>query len=222
MEENVLGKVTYLVSYPENFSADQKYPLVIFLHGAGTRGDNTERLRGNSVFNKLVERQSERGYVVLAPLCNVKNWNEMMPYLIDLVDHFRNLEYIDPKRVHLTGNSMGGYGTFELAFLRASWFASIMPVCGGGIPAFAGKLAEVPVRTFHGICDTVVDPLESLEMVKAINRKGGNAELILFPQLKHNCWNKVYSTEENYDWLLSFTTDREQKQSEEFSGDYYG
>lgn len=128
----------------------------------------------------------------------------------------------DIRRVYLTGNSMGGYGTWELASLRPDWFASIMPVCGGGIKWMAYALVDVPARAFHGLCDTVVDPIESLEMTKAVNRCGGHAELILFPKLEHNCWDKVYSTEENYDWLLTFSTDRDKTLIEQYSGSYYG
>ena len=221
IEEKQFEDLKYLISYPEGFSEAKKYSLVVFLHGAGTRSEDTATLKNNACFSNLKQRQS-RGYVILAPLCSVNNWNEVMSTLIKLVDTTRNLAFIDITRVYLTGNSMGGYGTWELASLRPDWFSSIMPVCGGGIKWMAYTLVDVPIRTFHGLCDTVVDPIESLEMAKAVNRKGGHAELILFPKLQHNCWDKVYSTESNYDWLLSFTTDRSKTVVEEYSGKYYG
>ena len=218
-EENIFENVTYLLSYPENFSTDKKWPLVIFLHGSQARSSNTEVLRNYSAFLKLQARQ-EYGYVLLAPLCNASNWNEIMAYLIALVDNIRNLPFIDTTRVYLTGNSMGGYGTWELASLRPDWFAAIMPVCGGGIKWMTDTIADIPIRTFHGLCDVKVDPIESLEMVKAVNRHGGNAELILFPRLEHNCWDKVYTTKEKYDWLLSFSTERKAVATEEYPEDY--
>ena len=221
LEEKQFENLTYLISYPENFNADSKYPLVIYLHGAGTRSDNTEILRNNTCFLQLKAHQS-RGYILLAPLCSVTNWNEIMASLINLVDYVRSLKYVDVKRVHLTGASMGGYGTWELATLRADWFASVMPICGGGMKWTASALVDVPVRAFHGLCDKVVDPLESLEMAKAVNRCRGHAELILFPKLEHNCWDQVYSTEENYNWLFAFTTDRDKTLVEQLSGAYYG
>ncbi len=221
IEEKILEGVKYLVSYPENFDENNKYALVIFLHGAGTRSADTDILRGNACFLNLAKRQN-RGYVLFAPLCSVNNWNEVMPTLIKLVDKARELPYIDETRVHLTGNSMGGYGTWELASLRPDLFASIMPVCGGGIAWMAYTLADLPIRTFHGLRDTVVDPIESLEMAKAVNKKGGHAELILFPENEHNCWDRVYENEANYDWLLSFTTTRDKTKVEELSGSYYG
>ena len=96
-----------------------------------------------------------------------------------------------------------------LAALRPHWFASVMPLCGGGTPGMAIELANLPIRAFHGLCDKTVDPIESLQMVKAVNNAGGQAELMLLPKLPHNCWDTVYTDEENYDWLLSFTNLRD-------------
>lgn len=222
MEEKTFEGLDYLISYPEGYQKNRKYPLVIFLHGAGTRAETTKILQGNSCFLNLKRRQDARGYILLAPLCKSGTWNEWMMLLIRLVAEVRALPYIDPTRIHLTGNSMGGYGTWELSSLRPDWFASAMPVCGGGLGWMAMELVDLPIRTFHGLCDKTVDPIESLQMAKAVNRAGGHAELILFPKLSHNCWDAVYSNEENYDWLLSFTTVRDKTLVEKLSGDYYG
>ena len=132
MDEKVFENIKYLVYYPDGFSEDKKYPLVIYLHGAGSRGEDTGALRENVCVANLTKHQ-DRGYLLVAPLCSVNNWNEVMSSLINLVDSVRHLDYVDIKRVYLTGVSMGGYGTWELASLRPDWFASIMPVCGGGI-----------------------------------------------------------------------------------------
>ena len=210
MEENVFEGLHYLISYPEGFREDQKYPLVIFLHGAGSRHPDTSILRNNSGFLKLQSFQF-KNFLLMAPLCSATNWNEVMSDLIGLVDQVRNLDYVDTSRVSLTGNSMGGYGTWELASLRPDWFASIMPLCGGGIPGMANEIAALPIRAFHGLCDQTVDPIESLQMVKAVNNFGGNAELILFPKLPHNCWDAVYTDEANFEWMFSFTNEREEK-----------
>jgi predicted peptidase len=117
---------------------------------------------------------------------------------------------------------MGGYGTWELASIHPEWFAAIMPVCGGGICWFASRLKDIPVRTFHGLLDKVVDPVDSLQMAKAVNGFGGHCEMILFPHLEHNCWDTVYTTEENYDWLLSHTLHSKKAEEEKLSGEIYG
>ena len=97
-----------------------------------------------------------------------------------------------------------------------------MPVCGGGIPGFARNLVDIPIRTFHGLCDKTVDPIENMQMAKAVNVFGGHAELILFPKLTHNCWDAVYTDERNFDWLLAFSTERDKTLVEQLSGEYYG
>lgn len=221
IEEKQFGQMKYLLSYPENFDPQKKHPLVIFLHGAGTRSAETDILRRNTVFVQLQKEQS-RGYVLLAPLCSVNNWNEVMQTLLELVDTVRRSDFIDITRVHLTGNSMGGYGTWELASERPDWFASIMPGCGGGIGWMADMLKDVPVRTFHGLLDTVVDPIESLQMAKAVNCAGGHCELILYPDLAHNCWDRMFADPANLDWLLQFTTLRDKSQVEKLSGEAFG
>lgn len=222
MEEKVFQGLQYLISYPNGFREDEKYPLIIFLHGAGYRGKSTERLKENTCVEKLIKRQDERGYVVLAPFCPRGTWYEWMMILVQMVKEYRSLSYIDETRIYLTGNSMGGYGTWALATLYPHWFAAIMPICGGGIPGFAMNLVELPIRTFHGLQDTIVDPIESIQMVKAVNRLGGHAELTLFPDRAHNCWGRVYNNEENYDWLLSFTAPQDRDPEEDPSLNYYG
>ncbi len=103
--------------------------------------------------------------------------------------------------------------------LRAEWFASAMPLCGGGLAGMSKEFGDLPIRAFHGLCDKTVDPIEGLQMAKAVNRAGGNAELILFPKLGHNCWDAVYTDEKNYDWLFSFTNEREKSLDEPLSVD---
>lgn len=209
MEEKIFEGLTYLISYPEGFREDQAYPVIIFLHGVGARSQTTEILRGYSSVLKLKEHQNARGYILLAPLCKGVNWNEWMLPLLHLIENMRACPYMDKTRFYLTGNSMGGYGTWALSTLRPDWFAAAMPLCGGGSAGFAPLLKDLPIRAFHGLCDTRVDPFESLQMVKAVNMAGGRAELILLPGVAHNCWDAVYADENNYDWMFSFTTERD-------------
>ena len=208
MEERIFEGMTYLVSYPGGFCKDKKYPLVIYLHGRGCRTETTEKLHKAASLAHLGERQNERGFILIAPHCPSGSWNEWMMRLINLVEHVRSLSYVDSTRIYLTGNSMGGYGTWELSLLRPHWFAAVMPICGGSIPGMAKQMIGLPVRTFHGLRDKTVDPIESLQMAKALNSVGGYAELILYPELSHNCWDAVYTDEKNYDWLFSFTNER--------------
>lgn len=219
MEEKRFGEMAYLVSYPEGFCESKKYPVVLFLHGRGARIESTEKLHKYSCLTFLQEHQAERGYIILAPHCKSGNWSEWMGVLVRFVESFRELPYVDKTRLYLTGNSMGGYGTWQLATLRAQWFAAAMPLCGGGLPGMANEIGDLPIRAFHGLRDKTVDPIESLEMVKAVNKFGGYAELILFPEIAHHCWNAVYTDEANYDWLFSYTNERGDASAENLSVD---
>ena len=222
IEKNCQNGVQYLVSYPMDFDVQKVYPLVLFLHGAGTRCHDSNVLSANACFCNLQQRQDARGYILLAPLCSVHNWNEVMSTVLELVDMMRAKPFVDSTRVYATGNSMGGYGTWEIAMIKPDWFAAIMPICGGGIGGFAARLADVPVRTFHGLRDNVVDPIESMQMAKAVNQNGGYAELILYPELDHNCWDRVYTDETNYDWLLGFSKSGAKTPDPNLTGKQYG
>ena len=221
MEEKVFEGLTHLIYYPEGFREDCKYPLVIFLHGAGSLGETADRLKRNFSLSQIRKRKDERQFIILAPHCKGATWSEWMTPLLHLVEQFRELPYVDQTRIHLTGNSMGGYGTWALSVLRPDWFASIMPVCGGG-NGFARSLVDLPIRTFHGLCDTTVDPILTLHMARAVNMAGGNAEVFFFPKNDHDIWEEVYNDDKNYDWLLSFTNQREKTIVKPLTGNYYG
>lgn len=219
MEEKIFDEIRYLISYPKGFQENKRYPLILFLHGRGARGDTTEKLHRYTGLLNIQKHQDERSFILLAPHCKSGTWSEWMGVLIRLVEHVRALSFVDESRLYLTGNSMGGYGTWTLASLRAPWFAAAMPICGGGLPGMANELGDLPIRAFHGLCDQKVDPIESLQMVKAVNNFGGQAELILYPKLPHNCWDTAYSDDKNYDWLLSFTNERGKEPPEKLSVD---
>ena len=221
MEEKIFEGMAYLVSYPEGFQEDKKYPLVIFLHGAGSRGETTDRLKKNFSLSCIRKRKDERNFIILAPHCKGVTWNEWMTPLLHLVEQFRQLPYVDDTRIHLTGNSMGGFGTWALASLRPDWFASAMPLAGGG-NGFARRLVDLPIRVYHGLCDTVVDPIFSFQAAQAVNKAGGHAELIFFPNHDHDIWEEVYDDDKNYDWMLSFTNVREKTPVAQLVGKYYG
>jgi len=200
MEEKNLEGLKYLVSYPEGFQENQKYPLVIFLHGVGTCSETTEKLRENSAFLNLQMRQTQRGYILLAPLCRSGTWNEWMPQLIQLVEQARALPYVDATRVHLTGLSMGGYGTWFTAMARPDLFAAIAPVCGGGM-AWNAEVLKMPIWVFHGSDDRVVSPTQSDEMVAKLNECGADVKYSRIDGVGHGVWENAYN-EQLILWLL--------------------
>ncbi len=216
-----LNRIQYLLHYPEGFDKSKKYPLILFLHGSGTRGTDISVLEEKSSFVNLCKYKNH-ACIVAAPQCCAVNWNELMSELIELTEQLRGLDFVDVHRIYLTGNSMGAYGKWELATLRPWFFAAIMPLCGGGIPWHAYRLKTVPVYAFHGILDNDVLPEESLKMVRKVNLSGGYAHLTLFPDIKHNCWDRVYGDSEMMDKLFEHASSGEVPDFSEFTGENYG
>lgn len=221
MDELKLGKLTYLVKYPEGFSKTEKYPVLMFLHGAGSRGTSTDTLRNNPFF-KCIEPLN-LPFVIVAPLCSENTWFDLFEHLKELVKEVARLSYTDEKRIYLTGNSMGGYGSWQLAMSMPEYFAAIVPICGGGMYWNTGRLVNVPVWAFHGGIDGCVLPRESEKMVEAVNKAGGNAKLTIYPEAGHDSWTPTYSNPEVFEWMLQHESNCTVELKDEYSGaDIYG
>ncbi len=206
MEEKTLGNVRYLIRYPKGFDRSKTYPTILFLHGAGTRGDNMAVLQ-NNLFFALTALQEGFPFIVVAPLCTENTWFDLWQGLKDLVRYTVSLPFVDETRLYGMGASMGGYGTWQLAMSLPQYFAAIAPICGGGMYWNAGRLVNVPVWAFHGGKDQVVFPEESEKMVNAVNRCGGNARLTVYPDNTHDAWSDTYSNPRVFAWLLEHTNE---------------
>jgi len=200
-EQCTLGKLKYLMRYPDGFEHEEKYPLIICLHGAGYRGGDYERVMANPYF-KETEKQENFPFVMAAPICSEDTWFDLWGELKALVVKLASESFVDVKRIYMMGASMGGYGTWQLAMSMPEYFAAIAPICGGGMYWNAGRLINVPVWAFHGALDQAVFPEESRKMVDAVNKKGGQAKLTMYPENGHNAWSDTYSNPELYRWFL--------------------
>ena len=194
-------ELKYVVKYPDNYKEGEKFPVLIFLHGAGTRGNDIGKLYTNPFF-QLIEAHTDLPFVIIAPLCQENTWFDVFEKLQLLVKDVLKLSYADNDRIYLMGASMGGYATWQLAMSMPECFAAIVPVCGGGMYWNAGRLANVPVWAFHGGKDTTVLTEESVKMVEAINRSKGNAKLTIYPENGHDSWSDTYRNPEVFAWLL--------------------
>jgi len=197
-----LEDMQYVTVYPKDYKSINKYPVIIFLHGAGTRGNDIEKLEKN-VFFQTVKEYENFPFIIVAPLCHEFFWFDMMAKLKSLVYLVSETESVDNKRIYLMGNSMGGYATWHMAMSMPEMFAAIVPICGAGVYALAGRLVNVPVWAFHGKEDPTVFVEESEKMVAAVNQKGGTAKLTIYPDCKHNSWSETYKNPEVFAWLLS-------------------
>lgn len=202
MEEKVFDGLRYVVRYPEGFDATGTYPALIFLHGAGTIGNDIEKVRNNPFWTHI--DHANLPCVIFAPQCDEGMvWFDLMGKLREFALMIKQLAFVDSSRFYLTGNSMGGYGTWQLGMSLSTTFAAIIPVCGGGMYWNASKLKTTPVWAFHGALDRTVFCEESEKMVNAVNAKGGHAKLTVYPENAHNSWDDTYGNPDVWAWLLS-------------------
>lgn len=201
-EEKNIKKIDYVVRYPDNYEKGKKYPVIIFLHGAGSRMKPLSRLKLNNFF-QVTSQHEGFPFVCVAPMCNANSWFDVFEDLQEFVREVVNAQYADSERIYLMGNSMGGYGTWQLAMTMPEYFAAIVPICGGGMYWNAGRLKNVPVWAFHGQLDNTVLVEESIKMVNAVNKREGNAKLTIYPEAEHNSWDDTFKNPEVFSWLLS-------------------
>jgi len=202
VKTDVFEGLQYATRFPENYREGDKYPIIFFLHGSGTRGENIDNILTHS-FLRRPDKWPDFEFIIVAPLCHKNTWADFAETLVRFALHIKDQPFADESRLYLTGNSMGGYGTWQLAMSAPDLFAAIAPLCGGGMYWNAGRLVNVPVWAFHGGKDKSVFPEESVKMVNAVNRYGGNARLTIYPENGHNCWSDAYGSKALYEWFLS-------------------
>lgn len=201
------NELSYIVTTPTGFNAEKEsLPLIVFLHGAGERGDNLEAVKTHGIPKYFSADPDYHGLrvVTLSPQCpDGKVWNNLTEQLMYLIETVVEDFGIDRDRITLTGISMGGYGTYEMGCSYSGYFAALAPICGGGMAWRCDALTRTPVRAFHGGTDNVVIPERSQEMVNRINELGGNATLQIFPEAWHDSWAPAYETTDLIEWLAS-------------------
>ncbi|MBM4042568.1 MAG: phospholipase [Planctomycetes bacterium] len=191
----------YLLYLPPGYERGRKrWPLLLFLHGAGERGKDPELVKKHGP-PRLIAEGHEFPFIVVSPQCpKGQSWSTDV--LHALLDELGGSYRVDTRRVYLTGLSMGGYGTWSLACERPERFAAIAPICGGGNRLLAHGLKDVPVWAFHGAKDEVVPLAESERMVDAVKGCGGKAKLTVYPEAGHDSWTPTYASPALYKWLL--------------------
>ena len=202
--------MSYLLYLPDGYKDDRsrRWPLVVFLHGAGERGDDLNKVKLHGP-PRYIAKGTSYPFILLAPQCPEKRWWDA-DVILALLDRVAAAYRVDPDRVYLTGLSMGGFGTWEAAATAPRRFAAIVPICGGGDPATAPKLVHTPIWAFHGADDPVVPVARSRRMVDAVQAAGGDAKLTVYPDTGHDSWTRTYEDPRVFDWLLAHkrSTDR--------------
>jgi len=196
-------KLQYLVYLPKAYKHDyKKWPLVLFLHGAGERGEDFSFVKRLGP-PKLVEEGKDFPFILISPQCPLgQRWG--VGELSTLLDEVEKNYRVDKHREYVTGLSMGGEGTWKLIMAEPNRFAAAAPVCGRSGSSYldACKLKNLPIWIFHGAMDDVVTLDESVRMVKALEQCGNDVKFTIYPKANHNAWDETYNNEELYKWLL--------------------
>lgn len=204
----------YLLFLPAGYGADaaKKWPLILFLHGAGERGTNLAIVAKHGP-PKIDTTVTNFPFIVVSPQCpQGKIWSNDL--LLTLLEEVEQKYAVDPKRIYLTGLSMGGFGTWELALERPERFAAIAPICGGGqtiritlaqyfAPKKLAAMKTLGIWAFHGGKDTTVTPDESQHMINVLKRAGcEDVKLTIYPDAQHDSWTQTYANPELFEWFL--------------------
>lgn len=203
----------YLMHVPPGIhDTKHRYPLLIYLHGAGERNRSVRRLAKADVvhFAGSVAKSSEFPFLVVCPKTEAPSWEpDRVIGLLDELLQDENLRWkIDPTRIYLTGFSMGAYGVWETAMQCPDRFAAIVPVAGGGRPEQVEHFDGLPVWAFHGGQDDVVPCESSIEMLDALQSRypdqRENYRMTVYPEADHGIARQVYENSELYRWLLRY------------------
>lgn len=214
------GKLPYRILKPIDYDANKKYPLLIFLHGAGERGeDNAIQLKHGMADFTNEENRKKYPTFVIAPQCPAArkwvevNWSDPkheMPaepsvplkQTFEVIEALRKEFSLDEQRFYITGLSMGGFGTWDALQRKPDYFAAGLPICGGGDAKQAAKLKNIPIWVFHGDKDTAVQVARSREMVEAIKAAGGMPKYTEYPGVGHDSWTATYKNPEVHAWMF--------------------
>ncbi len=203
-------KLPYLLYFPKDGTErrDGKYPLILFLHGMGERGNHLEDLY-NSALPKMLNEGMDLPFIVAMPQCPGDSyWTEETKSLKFLIDELILTNVVDESRIYITGLSMGGYGTYEMLIRYPHVFAAGIPICGGIGSVFSKintlRLRDKPLWIFHGEQDPVVSVKESRDIITVLNLiHSKNLKYTIYPDLNHDSWTRTYENSKIYRFLLS-------------------
>jgi predicted peptidase len=218
----------YRLLLPEGYEASKKYPLVLFLHGAGERGrDNEAQLtHGGRLFLNDTLRKRFPAIVVFPQCAPGSYWSNVqrtedstgkrtftfqeggaptrpMAMLENLLEELQRQYRIKEDQIYVMGLSMGGMGTFELARRHPDLFAAAVPICGGAHPGTASQLKRMQWWVFHGAKDDVVPPQLSEAMVAALKAQNASIKFTVYPEAGHNSWDNAFAEPDLLPWLFA-------------------
>ncbi|MBY0586751.1 dienelactone hydrolase family protein [bacterium] len=200
----------YAVLSPKSMEPGREYPLVLFLHGAGERGDDLSKVLAHFPILMATTYRDEFPAFVIIPQCEEDkfwariHWRDpespmaeepgsMMKMVMQILEEVLDHHPIDRRRIYLTGLSMGGFGSWELAIRLPEMFAALVPICGGGDPKRVINLRSLPIWSFHSADDNVVDVEHSRRLVRALCEAGGDPKYTEYEDAGHHSWVPAYN-----------------------------
>lgn len=206
-------KLDYLLSLPDGYETSRRWPLMLFLHGAGERTDHPLGLESLKKHGppKRFDQHNPTPFIIASPQCPADEWwADHVDALLGLLDDLEINYAVDPARVYVTGLSMGGFGTWTLCARHPERFAAAVPICGGlpwyiDLDRAVEKMKHLPIWTFHGAKDEVVSIEETQRVVKALKAVGGNIKFTVYRAAQHDSWTKTYNNPKLYEWMLQHT-----------------
>jgi predicted peptidase len=200
----VFEKTKYFLYLPPDYGTSEKrWPIILYLHGGSQRGDNLDNLKSYGLA-ALLDKGLSVPFVVVSPQCPANSsWVDHEETLIQLVDNISSAYQVDPERIYLTGHSLGGRGTWFLAYRHPEKFAAIVPVADAPTDeSWASQIAKVPIWTLHGTKDDLA-PFEKTEkFVETLKKLGADVKLTPLPDRDHYILD-VYENNDIYDWMLT-------------------
>lgn len=207
LDESETETLQYLLFLPKDYdaNAEKGWPVLLFLHGAGERGDDINLMTVHGPSKRIAKEPGfaeNCPFIVVSPQCLSNHyWSPGQLQL--LLDDIEKNYKVDKNRIYVSGISMGGFGTWMLTADRPERFAAVAPICGGFDPQKADKFVNVPVWAFHGDADSVVSAKLTQNMVKAIEDAGGKkVKMTIYPGVNHDSWTQTYENPALYDWFL--------------------
>lgn len=220
------GRMPYLLRLPAGYDPEQRYPLVLALHGAGGRGTDN-RGRGIKTGQVLRQDKSQQTYpcFVLFPQCPTQNkwvdvsWgkgsydfsetpiSDQLQQAHAILQQVIETYPVDRRRLYITGQSMGGFGTWDMILRFPDLFAAAVPICGAGDPQEAKRIAHLPIWTFHGAKDGAIPVQASRDMVAALKEAGSSIRYTEYPEVGHNAWDPACAEPELFAWLFAQVRD---------------
>ena len=218
----------YRILYPQNYDANKKYPLLLFLHGSAERGKDNEKqlIWGASLFLDSVNRKRFPAIVVFPQCPSNSFWNAVtftkfddslrfnfptaktpikpMQMLIALTDDLTKSGNVDTSRIYVGGLSMGGFATYDILWRKPHFFAAAFPICGGGNPNQVNLYADkFPIWIFHGSIDPIVPVADSRLMYKTLKAAGADVKYTEYPGVKHDSYKKALAEPDLLPWLFA-------------------